>query len=272
MGIMKQKRRLLDETGQMSIFVALIFQVLFVFFAMVVNIGLIVHDKINLQNAVDLGAYYAAERQAEILNEIAHINYQIRQDYKLMTWRYRVLGTLGRQAGNNDLDVNGMPPARTPDGFPLQERPYPMLGNEQPSICIKNIAWDTVVQGASRENYCFRPYNSTTQLTPITPILAPWVPGIGNMHASETLSRATQLSNCQETGPANWRFTMQVVYGYKLAIATRKEEIFRLRTSSPSLRSSALASKPRGRFSQHSAFSARSSEAKWIRYAKSGAS
>src|SRR5437764_657897 len=88
--------RLRNESGQMTIFIALIFQVLFVFFAMVINISLLVHDKINLQNSVDLGAYYAAERQAEILNEIAHINYQIRQDYKLLTWRYRVLGTLGR--------------------------------------------------------------------------------------------------------------------------------------------------------------------------------
>ncbi|RYZ91686.1 MAG: hypothetical protein EOP06_06380 [Proteobacteria bacterium] len=91
------KRIARGETGQMSIFIALIFQVLFVFFAMVINIGLIVHDKINLQNAVDLGAYYAAQRQAEILNEIAHINYQIRQDYKLLVWRYRVLGTLTKK-------------------------------------------------------------------------------------------------------------------------------------------------------------------------------
>src|ERR1700679_743889 len=97
------KKVLLNETGQMSIFVALIFQVLFVLFAMVINIGLLVHDKINLQNAVDLGAYYAAERQSEVLNEIGHINYQLRQDYKLLAWRYRVLGTLGRDCdGQNN--------------------------------------------------------------------------------------------------------------------------------------------------------------------------
>lgn len=79
----------------MAVFIALIFQVLFVFFAMAINIGLVVHDKINLQNAVDLAAYYGAQRQAEWLNVIAHQNYQIRQAYKLMAWRYRVLGTMG---------------------------------------------------------------------------------------------------------------------------------------------------------------------------------
>ncbi|MES2962445.1 MAG: Tad domain-containing protein [Bdellovibrionota bacterium] len=229
MGTMKHKRRLLDETGQMSIFVALIFQVLFIFFAMVVNIGLIVHDKINLQNAVDFGAYYAAERQSEILNEIAHINYQIRQDYKLLAWRYRVLGTLGRQMSNLDTDIAGMPPARTPPTVQLQDVAYPMRNNEVPAVCVMNTAWDTTVQGAQRENYCFRPYNTTTQLTPITPIIAPWVPGIFGQRASEVFSRSTQLQNCNESGPANWRFTMQIIYGYKLAIATRKQMIFKLR-------------------------------------------
>ena len=64
-------------------------------FAMVINVGLIVHDKINLQNSVDLAAYYGASKQAEWLNVIAHNNYQIRQAWKLLTFRYRVLGSLG---------------------------------------------------------------------------------------------------------------------------------------------------------------------------------
>ena len=54
-----------------------------------------VHDKINLQNSVDIAAYYGAMKQAEMLNAIAHINYQIRQSWKLLTWRYRVLGSMG---------------------------------------------------------------------------------------------------------------------------------------------------------------------------------
>src|ERR1700685_852495 len=74
--------------GQMAIFIALIFQVLFLFFAMAINIGLAVSDKINLQNATDLAAYYAAQKQAEILNVIAHTNYQIRQAYKVLNFRY----------------------------------------------------------------------------------------------------------------------------------------------------------------------------------------
>lgn len=90
-----ENSRIKNQRGQVAIFVALIFQVLFLFFAMVVNVGLLVHHKINLQNSVDLAAYYGAMKQAENLNAIAHINYQIRQSWKLLSWRYRQLGTAG---------------------------------------------------------------------------------------------------------------------------------------------------------------------------------
>ena len=89
------KRKSRRATGQLSIFAILIFQTLFMFFAMSLNIALVVHDKINLQNSVDIAAYYGAMKQAEMLNAIAHINYQIRQSWKLLVWRYRVLGSIG---------------------------------------------------------------------------------------------------------------------------------------------------------------------------------
>ncbi len=87
-----------NQKGQVAIFVALIFQVVFVFFALLINVGLLVHHKINLQQSTDLAAYYGAMKQAESLNAIAHINFQMRQTWKLLTWRYRVLGTFGFQA------------------------------------------------------------------------------------------------------------------------------------------------------------------------------
>jgi hypothetical protein len=84
-----------NQKGQVAIFVALIFQVIFIFFALLINVGLVVHHKINLQHSVDLAAYYGAMKQAESMNAIAHINFQMRQTWKLFTWRYRVLGTFG---------------------------------------------------------------------------------------------------------------------------------------------------------------------------------
>ena len=90
-------RNALNEKGQVSFFIALTFQILFIFFAMVVNVGLLVHHKINLQNSVDMAAYYGASKQAEVMNAIAHINYQMRQSFKLLTWRYRMVGSSGDQ-------------------------------------------------------------------------------------------------------------------------------------------------------------------------------
>jgi len=82
-----------NQKGQVAIFVALIFQVIFIFFAVLINVGLLVHHKINLQQSTDMAAYYGAMKQAEMLNVISHINFQIRQAWKLMTWRYRIMGT-----------------------------------------------------------------------------------------------------------------------------------------------------------------------------------
>lgn len=111
-------QNLRNSKGQVALFIALIFQVLFLFFAMVINVGLLVHHKINLQNSVDLAAYYGAMKQAEGMNVIAHTNYQIRQSWKLLAWRYRMLGSAGDfkehpfdkftkgLRGNDDDDIN----------------------------------------------------------------------------------------------------------------------------------------------------------------------
>lgn len=86
-----------NQKGQVAIFVALIFQVIFIFFAVLINVGLLVHHKINLQQSTDLAAYYGAMKQAELMNAIAHVNFQMRQAWKLLTWRYRIVGTFGLQ-------------------------------------------------------------------------------------------------------------------------------------------------------------------------------
>ncbi|MCB9072452.1 MAG: Tad domain-containing protein [Bdellovibrionaceae bacterium] len=135
-------RQLRSNKGQIAIFLVLVFQILFVFFAMSINVGLVVYDKINLQNSTDLAAYYAASKQAEMLNEIAHINYQMRQAYKLLTYRLRVIGSASIGIG---------PESR------LKKHPiflHPNLGQETdsffdrlgegrhaPGVCIGSSMW-----------------------------------------------------------------------------------------------------------------------------------
>ena len=92
---MKKHYWMKRKKGQLIIFGVLIFPVIFLCLAMVINVGMVVHDKINLQNSVDLAAIYAAQKQAEVMDAMAHINYQMRQSYKLFAWRYLVLGNIG---------------------------------------------------------------------------------------------------------------------------------------------------------------------------------
>ena len=54
----------------------------YIFFALLINVGLLIHHKINLQHSTDLAAYYGAMKQAEEMNAIAHINFQMRQAWK----------------------------------------------------------------------------------------------------------------------------------------------------------------------------------------------
>ncbi|AZZ38092.1 hypothetical protein CIK05_15220 [Bdellovibrio sp. qaytius] len=122
----KHKKRFVltmrNQKGQVGIFVALIFQVIFVFFAMLVNVGLVVHHKINLQQSTDLAAYYGAMKQAEIMNVMAHVNFQIRQAWKLMAWRYRVLGTFGIEQNNRGSVVPIQFPVSWPNAAQLRPR------------------------------------------------------------------------------------------------------------------------------------------------------
>lgn len=225
-------RILRNEVGQMSIFVALLFQVLFVLFAMVVNIGMLVHDKINLQNAVDLGAYYGAQRQAEILNEIAHLNYQIRQDYKLFAWRYHVLGTLGRQGLTPD--DGRFPPARnkSPGGLTEKEYkpPYQEAVDLIPAVCVNNDIWgDFIAQSNQRENYCFKTYGSRIPPIPDVVNIAPFVPEVSVSEGFTKQAQERRLIACAEAGPRNWAFSVQMLYAYKQSAANKKRIIWALR-------------------------------------------
>lgn len=166
-----------NEKGQVGIFVALIFQVIFVFFAMLVNVGLVVHHKINLQQSTDLAAYYGAMKQAEIMNVMAHVNYQMRQAWKLLTWRYRILGTFGLEkdlgkpdtqiefpvqwpAPTGSVNVPKYNPAST--GFSCPATTYPKAAGvtitDIPFMCLGHNGfgdWISAADGTgSKETFC----------------------------------------------------------------------------------------------------------------------
>ncbi len=198
------------ESGQMAIFIALIFQVLFVLFAMIINVGMIVHDKINLQNSVDLAAYYAAQRQAEQLNAIAHSNYQIRQAWKLLSWRVRVLGDLG----------NDEHPMNQPLGTPSDTQTVASTTNPYPTVCIKNNLWEN----NGGQNLCH-----STQLTipeiPSVPLIAAFLPW--NIVATAKVDQYKNdfNSSCNGAGPANYEMAVRWISGFRMQVRKSKVHI-----------------------------------------------
>jgi len=191
----------------MAIFVALIFQVLFVFFAMIINVGLLVHDKINLQNSLDIAAIYGAQRQAEILNAIAHSNYQIRQSWKLLSFRVRVIGDSGRnthpsrflQASGDLIDPSAV----------------------APTVCIDNDLWAS--DGGS-QNYCSKTEITVPQIQSV-PNLAPFLPWNQKVTDFAEKARTVFTKNCKDVGPFNWSMAARWYSTFKLDVANRKQVI-----------------------------------------------
>ncbi len=202
-----------NQRGQMAIFVALIFQVLFLFFAMAINIGLAVHDKINLQNATDLAAYYAAEKQAEMLNVIAHTNYQIRQAYKLLNFRYYYLGTMGYQDH--------------PSGAPTvysEGSTYGAITSNGPdplSICIAYSPTWVNVQG---DNLCKGPHTNVPNV-PIPPVIAPFIPANLIFQQMAIKGQAHIAKTCNTFATFNWWYASSILMSYALDQENRKKVI-----------------------------------------------
>lgn len=212
--VMPQRRFYLTRSrqrGQMAIFIALIFQVLFVLFAMAINVALVVHDKINLQNAVDLAAYYAAQRQAEMLNVIAHQNYTIRQSFKLLAWRYRALGAAGQDA-----------------------HPWKALGTAQ-DVPFRNHTYDPGVCITQKENWSEADGNQTLCRDPNVnippmPVVVPMAPGIFNavFAALSVTLKKTAGQSCATLGAYNWWYAMSTLTAFRIDQRHRKHTIYAL--------------------------------------------
>ncbi|MGZ3743806.1 MAG: TadE/TadG family type IV pilus assembly protein [Pseudobdellovibrionaceae bacterium] len=216
--------RILNRKGQVAIFIALIFQVLFLFFAMIINVGLLVHHKINLQNSVDLAAYYGAMKQAEMLNAVGHVNYQIRQSWKLLSWRYRQLGTAGdygvhpydkvlRQIRPDDIE--GLP---QPSAMSTEKDYY-----DAPAFCITYSPFSPMPKG---ESTCkLQSKQRTINLFSPPPTIA------GFFSINEAIRKASDralseaLDRCRYVGQFNFVILAEFMAAYNIDQGERKELI-----------------------------------------------
>jgi hypothetical protein len=66
-----------SREGQAAVLIALVTFSLVIFLALATNVGILVNDRIRMQNAADLGAYAAAYKEAQLLNVMVKKNEEI---------------------------------------------------------------------------------------------------------------------------------------------------------------------------------------------------
>lgn len=228
-----------NQKGQVAIFVALIFQVIFVFFAILINIGLLVHHKINLQQSTDLAAYYGAMKQAELMNGIAHVNYQMRQAWKLLTWRYRVVGTFGFQdwsggqsitfplsvsLGAAQTTFNGLAAETTkcPSGVNILDVPFFCGGHSGFG------SWKSTTENNCRLN-CGHLQGFVTSINAI-PLTGgfdtPYSGGVAGAVNSALNQANSQIADlCNELGPSGFASMAKYIIAYGAEVQKKKKLI-----------------------------------------------
>lgn len=205
--------------GQITIPFAILFVIIFCLFAMPINISLTVGDKINLQNASDLAAYYGAKRQAELLNAIAHLNYQIRQEWKLMVWRYRILGSISHDENPTKKD-----PSIYASFDPNIEKEEWNSDGGSP-ICLWGSEFWSI---NAKDNLCGTP--STSVEYPSSALIATTVintPSLSShIRSAEIADKAAQAS-CRTISGLNFWFASSVLFLRFKKVAAKKMNLIR---------------------------------------------
>ncbi len=222
-----RKRKKLHPTGQLSIFAILIFQALFILFAMSLNIALVVHDKINLQNSVDIATYYGAMKQAEMMNIIGHVNYQIRQSWKLLVWRYRVLGSVGI------TDNPGWRPARQRDiehplpAYRAKNIPGPYF------FCVGHRHWGYFTDGqiSTRDDNTCTDMNQSISALTIPKVSGTVGSFAGMLHGVANMAKQVNIdlkNKCDLYGFNSWLLGMMSFFHFRRDQSARKYMIYEL--------------------------------------------
>jgi len=209
------------------------FQVLFIFFAMVVNVGLLVYHKINLQNSVDLAAYYGAMKQAEVLSAISHTNYQIRQSWKLLNFRYRALGMAGNSKSDTKTPFYCTNNIASDCNSHNGGQPATLVADFNPqcftSYCNSYNGWGGVNPSENRCNNSCQGMDLTMPGMPTqsgnNPIYTPITVVVNNLMNLSTQLAKDIRKTCEGDMAINWLTLAAYVLGYKADIMARREVI-----------------------------------------------
>jgi hypothetical protein len=180
----RRNQKRLGESGQSTLFVGMSLGLFVVFFAFVINIGMLVNAKINLQNAADLAAYAGASVQARQLNHIGWLNYEMRRALKKYLFRYYVIGNIAMEPfPRTDPGPPGGPPRWAPRLNASPEYKVPV-------VCI--------IFG-ERDNYCQNATQASIVIPPSNPLDAASEMLASTMRALESVRQ----ESCKSVGDTN---------------------------------------------------------------------
>lgn len=135
--MINKSSKLSNEKGQLTIFMGIAITIIFSCLAFMVNVGLFVKAKINLQNAVDAAAWSGAAVQARQLSKIGYLNWEIRNVYKEWMFKYYVVGQLANSkiASDTKTPKDFRPKVLSSgSGFVYDKEAFSRFN--APSICI----------------------------------------------------------------------------------------------------------------------------------------
>ncbi len=101
-----KKRDLPNHSGQLTIFLGITIVLIISMMAFIINVGLFVKAKINLQNSVDSAAWSGAAVQARQLTNIAYLNWELRNNYKEWMLKYYYYGQQSLHYSANGNSMN----------------------------------------------------------------------------------------------------------------------------------------------------------------------
>ena len=232
--------------GQIAVFLLLAFQFLFILFAATLNVALIVHDKINLQNSADLAAFYGAKKQAEVLNAIAHINYQMRQNYKLLAWRYRILGSLAQPEGLGRTDEAWCPKPKqntSPGSYYLYNctdpyhggsscptGPYHGYCDSNFTLCFSADLWVRGIHDnlGSQNNLCTNQRTSIPEPEPVEDLAGFFIPLVSQAIDMQAALSQKVDRTCKGESVINWLMGQIFLSQFRLDQKDRKMMIHAL--------------------------------------------
>lgn len=204
-----------NQQGQISIFFSASLVVVISIIAFVINIGLFVKAKINLQNATDSAAFAGAAVQARQLTKIGYLNWEMRNIYKEWMYKYYVIGNLNIQdvetpnVGSGPMQFNLQKDVNVLEDDPVKKETTDKFNI--PAVCI-HIA-------GSRTNICKR-YS------------IPGLPEFGssNLTGAEEASRAfmdalisTKVNDCVDRTQLN--MTVANTWTYNVLANTMDESL-----------------------------------------------